>query len=61
MKKNNRTSDILGVICVASIFAGCVEGLDGGITLWTIICLAVAGVTGWLSKKTEEKDNGRLC
>lgn len=54
MKKNNRTSDILGVICVASIFAGCVEGLDGGITLWTIICLAVAGVTGWLSKKTEE-------
>ena len=54
MKRNKKTSDILGVVCVASIFAGCVEGLDGGITPWTFICLAVAGLAGWLSKKTEE-------
>lgn len=54
MKKNKRISDILGVVCVASVFAGCVEGFDGGITAWTFICLAVAGVMGWLSKKTEE-------
>ena len=51
--KNNRISDILGVICVAFVFAGCVEGLDGGLTLWTVFCLAVAGLFGWLSKKTE--------
>ena len=39
--KNNRISDILGVMCVASVFAGCVS-------------LALAGLFGWLSKKTEE-------
>ena len=54
MKKSNRISDAFGVISVFSIFAGCVESLDGGITAWTFICLAVAGVFGWLSKKTEE-------
>ena len=53
MKKSKRTSDILGVICVAAVFAGCVEGLDGGVTIWTVFCLAVAGLAGWLSKKTE--------
>ena len=53
MKKNQRLSDALGVICVAAIFAGCVEGLDGGVTAWTFICLAVAGIAGWLSKKTQ--------
>lgn len=55
MKKNQKLSDALGVICVAAIFAGCVEGLDGGITAWTFVCLAIAAVFGWLSKKTEEK------
>ena len=55
MKTNARLSDALGVICVAAIFAGCVEGLDGGITKWTFICLAVAALFGWLSKKTEPK------
>ena len=54
MKRNNKISDLLCVICVIAIFAGCVEGLDGGVTLWTIGCLAVAGIFGWLSKKTEE-------
>ena len=51
--KKNRISDILGVIAVIAVFAGCVEGLDGGVTLWTVGCLAVAGLFGWLSKKTE--------
>ena len=53
MKRNKKVSDILGVICVAAVFAGCVEGLDGGVTLWTIGCLVVSGITGWISKKTE--------
>ena len=56
MKKNNRVSDVFGVICVASIFAGCVEGLDGGLTYWTFICLVIAGITGWVSKRMEEKE-----
>ena len=54
MKKNNKVSDIFGVICVVSIFAGCVEGFDGGITLWTGICLLVAVVTGIISRATDE-------
>jgi hypothetical protein len=52
--KKNRISDILGVISVLCVFAGCVEGPDGGLTFWTIICLAAAFCFGWLSKKTEE-------
>jgi hypothetical protein len=51
MKK--KLSDILGVIAVFAIFAGCVEGLDGGPTAWTVYCLAVAGLAGWGSKKLE--------
>lgn len=51
--RENKISDILGVIAVIAVFAGCVEGLDGGVTLWTVVCLAVAGLFGWLSKKTE--------
>ena len=52
--KKNRISDILGTLCVAFVFAGCVESLDGGVTIWTVICLIVAGLLGWISKKTEE-------
>ena len=54
MKKNNKVSDLFGVICVFAIFAGGVERLDGGLSLWTIACLAVAVVAGLISKKTEE-------
>jgi len=54
MKKSKKASDILGVLCVVFVFAGCVEGLDGGVTLWTVFCLAMAGVTGWISKRLEE-------
>lgn len=53
MKKNQKLSDLLGAICVFAVFAGCVETLDGGVSLWTVGCLAVAGLFGWLSKKTE--------
>lgn len=49
-----KLSAILGTVCVAAIFAGCVEGLDGGITLWNVICLAVAAISGYASKKMEE-------
>lgn len=44
MKKT--ASDILSAITIIAIFAGCVEGLDGSLTTWTIICLAVAAVCG---------------
>ena len=36
MKPNAKLSDALGVICVAAIFAGCAEGLDGGPTLYSL-------------------------
>lgn len=54
MKKNNKVSDIFGVICIAAIFAACVEKLDGGISGWTIACLIVAFVFGLLSNATDE-------
>lgn len=49
-----RVSNILGTICVLAVFAGCVEGLDGGLTAWTLVCLAIAGLSGWASKKMED-------
>ena len=54
MKKNNEISNVSGIICVVAIFAGCVEKLDGGISSWTIFCLAVAIVAGLISKATDE-------
>lgn len=48
-----KISKILGIICVVAVFAGCVEGLDGGLSSWNIICLSVAGLSGYLSKKME--------
>jgi len=53
MKK--KISDILSAICVIAVFAGCVEGLDGGLTTWTLVCLATAGLSGWGSKRLEGK------
>ena len=49
--KRKIASDILGRISIVAIFAGCVEGLDGGLTAWTLICLAVAFVAGIISKR----------
>ena len=52
---NKRTiSNILGASCVIAIFAGCVEGPDGSLTSWTLICLAVAAVCGYASKRLEK-------
>lgn len=51
MKK--KISQILGTFCVIAVFAGCVEGLDGSLTAWTLVCLAVSGLSGWASKKLE--------
>jgi len=48
-----KISDILGYICIIAILAGCVEGLDGSLTWWTVGCLAVAGLCGWASKRLE--------
>ena len=57
MKKNNRVSDLFGVIAVFAIFAGCVERLDGGLSWWTAFCLAVALVAGLVSRATDEGRN----
>ena len=54
MKKNNRISDLFGVICVFAIFAGCVENFDGSLSWWTVLCLAVAVAAGLISKATDE-------
>jgi len=51
--KRQRISDLLGAICIFAVFAGCVETIDGGVSLWTVGCLAVAGIFGWISKKME--------
>ena len=51
--KRKTASDILGAISVIAIFAGCVEGLDGSLTAWNIICLAVAAVCGYASRRLE--------
>ncbi len=53
MKRNQKLSDILGGISVLCVFAGCVEAPDGGLTSWTLICLAAALCFGVLSKKTQ--------
>lgn len=45
---------ILGIICVIAVFAGAAEGIDGGVTAWNFICIAIAGISGWASKKLEE-------
>ena len=55
MKKNDRISDLFGVLCVFAVFAGCVERLDGGVSWWTVSCLAVAVVFGLVSKYTSEE------
>ena len=54
MKRNNKISDLFGVLCVFAIFAGCVEKLDGGISWWTVFCLIVALVFGLISRATDE-------
>lgn len=54
MKKNNKISDLFGVLCVFAIFAGCVEKLNGAVSWWTVGCLSVALVFGLLSKATDE-------
>lgn len=54
MKKNNKMSNLFGVISVFAIFAGCVEKYDGGLSWWTVFCLAVALAAGLISKATDE-------
>ena len=56
---------ITGGLAVMFVFAGCVEGLDGGITIWNFISLLLAFVFGWISKWLEDnievtkKDNDK--
>ena len=51
--KRTTISNILGRVSVFAIFAGCVEGLDGSLTAWTPIFLAVAAVCGYVSMRLE--------
>lgn len=54
MKDKKRLATILGGLSILFLFAGCVEGLDGGITLWNLISLMVAFALGWASKKLDD-------
>ena len=45
-----KLSTIAGGLAIMFIFAGCVEGLDGDITLWNLISLGAAFAFGYLSK-----------
>lgn len=51
--KRKIASDIFGRISIVAILACCVEGLDGSLTAWTLICLAVAAVCGYVSRRLE--------
>lgn len=52
--RNKRIATITGGLAIMFLFAGCVEGLDGGITLWNLISLGAAFAFGWLSKWFED-------
>ncbi len=53
MKK--KISNILGIICVAAVFAACIiTDKDGDPCKWNYIILAMSGISGWASKKLEE-------
>ena len=52
--KHKRLSTITGGLAIMFLFAGCVEGLDGGITLWNFISLLLAFICGWISKWFED-------
>ena len=53
MKK--RISDILGIVCVVAVLAACIiTDKEGDPCLWNYGLLAIAGISGWASKKTEE-------
>ena len=55
MEKQKRLATILGGISIFLLFAGCVEGHDGGVTLWNLIAMAGAFVFGWFSKRLFDK------
>jgi hypothetical protein len=53
MKK--RISNILGTICIVAVFAAClITNKQGDPCKWNYICLAIAGISGYASKKVEE-------
>lgn len=54
MEKKKRLATITGGLSILLIFAGCVETLDGSVSLWTVICLFVAYGLGWISKKLDD-------
>lgn len=45
-----KLATICGVLSIFFVFAGCVEGPDGGVTLWNLIALAGAFGLGYISK-----------
>ena len=58
MKKIFET--ILGLVCVTALFLGCAENPDGSCNLaWTLGCLAVSAVSGWLLGKINPELNPR--
>lgn len=52
MKK--KLANILGTVCVVAVFAACIiTNKDGDPCEWNYVCLAFAGISGWVSYKME--------
>lgn len=54
-----KLATITGIISVLFLFAGCVEGPDGGVTLWNFIAILGAFGFGWVSKLLFDSLEGR--
>lgn len=53
MKKTIET--ILALVCFIALILGCAENPDGSCNLlWTLSCLAVAGLSGWAFGKVSD-------
>ena len=71
MERRKKLMHIFGCLAIVFVFAGCVEGKDGGITGWNLISLLVAFIFGYIAKwldehteftkkeKPEEKEDGQ--
>lgn len=54
MNRHQKFMHIFGSLAIVFVFAGCVEGKDGGITYWNLISLLIAFVFGYIAKWLNE-------
>lgn len=54
-KMKKKIGNILGIVCVVAVIAACiVTDKEGNPCLWNYGLLALAGISGWASKKMED-------